>query len=305
MKNALFISTILISGLITGPAISGNEKMVPALRNTPSPSVPLSRWAGGDFRNGEGGFFVKIIRKSGMENTRFIEVAFKNVDTGVKHLFKYRTKATTRFWRLPAGEYLVDRISLRDDEGTNRVWDGKMRGFKIVVRENSLSVLGTWVIVTLGKQRLIPKFRASIEFLTDANRISPAVDLIDGITGEQIPGKGDEAKSLPESSGKIETSYTLNLYRYNDHAKPVKESLDKISSEFGLCYQSNTGRAGNMKFRFLLSEPDKMMKRIVYSGGSLRNPNLVSCIQRSLTSGTYHIKKSMIGEVNLVFSARD
>lgn len=287
----------------------------------------LQQWQGEYFSSKEGGFYLKADPKGNLIDSYSFTVKLVNKARKRSFFFSQTIDEVEgppqEVWKIPTGTYRITSVSISGPDGTRRIYKPrKMKPF--IVRKHSLSNLGLWRMVPIGK-RLIVKFLRKKNSYREKNPKSKSsvAYIIGGFTGNiestfagkkifrsKAPGETEsEARIVLRSTQQIGMFYSLNLFKHNRYAQRMMTALEEDDPKMRECYsdrlQSNPRLQGDLKFRFILSKISKGMKSLKRSGGSIKDSKLTECIFYRLAALTFPVNSNMIGEVIYNFSIQE
>lgn len=309
--------------------------LVALLLNLSGPAAPAAPrytspalWQGEYFKPKEGGLYVKMILKKGLDNADEVKVVLYNPLTKSRYLFTHGVDevegSPAEIWKLPSGKYRVEKVWVVDDNGIRRTWTSRKRS--IVIKRLSVSNLGLWTLVVRGKKKLAikmkmvknsyteeqPKSKSSIRSVINGNnglvqRIFAGKKLVKA--ARQNYSQGNEMRATFSQTRQISMVYSLNLFHHNRYAKSVMQVLEAEDPSLRSCYtealNENHNLSGNVKFKFLLSKTTRSMKRLKKTGGRIQDPAMIRCLYYKLAPLTFPVTTNMIGEVDYKFEVRD
>jgi hypothetical protein len=289
---------------------------------------PAERWSGEYLRKSHGALFIYLdlanFKRSsrGRNITGDIVITLKH--TGSDHTIQiHQTQQAAgqpqHIWKIPTGAYKILRVSLVDNVGRNRLWKGPSRQ-SFYVKPFDLSYFGLWTIEPKKNKWLDIEFKINKPTYSHQYQHQTFVDLIDGLSGRKIKELGgskvieeskdnfstkDEARAPFATLRKISMLYKLNLGRYNRLSKKLVPTLSNQDVELRKCYadelEDDASLAGQIQFKFLISKDNGAMKKIAYSGGSLKNKRVIKCLYYKLGQMQFPVAKNIKGKITFQF----
>jgi hypothetical protein len=296
---------------------------------------PLAEWKGEYFDKKQGGLFVRVGLKGfkASKQTKFItgnaQIVVYNIlkkkSYTVSHRLAGLDGAPSELWKLPAGKYEVREIALVDTAGVRRTWrskDNKGERRTFIVKRQSLSNLGVWVVSPSGRDDLEVKFTMVPSTYKEGGSRSDSTvrAVVNGFTGleqEIFGGKGAgsgaegnqrEMRATVTITRQIAMFYKLDLFRFNNHARSIASVLALSDTNLRTCFTNrlewNESLRGDVKFTFLLSKSSGTMTKLKHTGGTANDAKLVECMYFELAQIQFPVPENMIGELTYTFDVR-
>lgn len=296
----------------------------------------LNSWSGEYFDKKQGAFYFKYQLK-GFKAGKQQAVITGSLTVNIRNILKDKLyflgqgqsavdEAPRDLWKLPAGKYLIESMSMVDAAGNKRTWEPEKKGKKFIVKRQTISNLGIWTLGPKGGDSgLGVSFKmADNSYSEDGKRKESSVAaVVDGFTGlvqEKFAGKVAKKGAADDYSSKTEARasytftreiamfYSLNLFRYNYHAKQIASVLSASDAQIRRCYtdrlEENEKLKGEAKFGFLLSKQTGTMSKLKHSGGTANDAKLIECMYLELGQIQFPVPENMIGELVYTFDVR-
>ncbi len=295
----------------------------------------LNNWSGEYFDKKQGALYFKYQLK-GFKAGKQQSVITGSLTVTIRNILKDKLyflgqaqsaaeEAPRDLWKLPAGKYLIESVTMVDAAGTKRSWEPEKEGKKFIVKRQTISNLGIWTLSPKGEGGLGVSFKmADNSYSEDGKRKQSSVAaVVDGFTGlvqEKFAGKAAKKGAADDYSSKTEARasytftreiamfYSLNLFRYNYHAKQIAGVLSASDAQIRRCYtdrlDENEKLKGEAKFSFLLSKQTGTMSKLKHSGGGANDAKLIECMYLELGQIQFPVPENMIGELVYTFDVR-
>lgn len=292
--------------------------------------TPILRWNGEYLSPSEGALFIRLklsqFKKS--NRGRFIvgNVIIELRNEQNKKLYQLSQGAQTGgspsyIWKLRPGTYRLERLSLIDNVGRNRVWKGPSKQL-FQVQALHLANFGLWSIIPTGKNGLNVTVSSAESNYKSSYSHESFVAVIDALSGkqQQILGGQDIIKKSKENysgDGEVRASfsqvrqismrYKLDLGRQNSYAKKLMATIASRDVDLRQCYMDelelNDELQGDVNFKFLISKNNGVMEKIKYAGGKLKNKKVVRCLYYLLGQMQFPVAQKLTGKISFLFSA--
>ncbi len=298
--------------------------------------TPLE-WKGEHFDRAEGGIFVraKMVGFKGKGAARTvtspIQMTFFNPLSGKTYLISMEFSALglgpRQIWKLPAGKYEVQGVSLVDALGVRRTWKStKSERRLLVVRRQCLSNLGQWSFSPSGPEGLRVQFAMQVSDYhedgpKDGSSVAAVIDGFSGLVQEAVGGKRvlEASKSQFETASnmrqairytrQISMFYRLDLFKHNFHGREISKVLDNYDGVLRKCYtdalDNRAGLKGDLHFTFLLSKETGTIGKLRHSGGTILDPTMTKCIYLNLAQMQFPAPQTMVGEIRYTFDFQE
>lgn len=292
--------------------------------------LPAKQWSGEYLQANEGSAFIRLQLREFQRSSRgrFITgnviIQMKNLSNQQSYQLSQSTQSKGQpqyIWKLPAASYQIEQVNIIDHEGRNRIWQGPSKTiFKVTGL--SLAYFGNWVLKPGDKSKLEVEF--SIDNEPNYQHQFPHQTftyIVHGVTGQRLETLGgddvvkkskdnfstnQEARASFSTIRQISMMYQLNLGRFNKLSPAVVRTLNNQDVELRNCYSDqldlDESLAGSIRFRFKISKSDGVMDKIAYSGGSLKNEQVVRCLYYKLGQMQFPISTKLQGQITFQFS---
>lgn len=317
-----FIISCLVGMLLSVP-----------LARTEDLYTPLEPWGGELLPKDYGGFYVKIRLQGFKKNARGLFITsnvflhLHEVNTGKKYMISQPlgtdTTGQQRVWKIPAGNYIVQKLSLNDNIGLTRTWISKGKP-QIFVRHLILSNLGNLVLSPGQGKALLALFQPAPDQFVNNFQHDAFAGVMDGYTqkvqkklgGSELFAKsedsfstGNEARAAFSTQRQISMHYKVDLGKEQRYSKSIVNTLASQDLDLRTCYMDQLDRDGSLQgqisFRFRVNSGDGAMQSIKYSGGSLNSKKVVECLYFALGKMQFPIARTLDGRVTFYFTFKD
>ncbi|MCX6129990.1 MAG: hypothetical protein NTX25_13125 [Proteobacteria bacterium] len=222
--------------------------------------TPLESWKGEYLPKDYGAFYLKI-RLQGFKKNSQADGLSGNIFLHLKELPEGKHFVISQalgseitgqqpIWKIPVGNYLIQKLSLTDPSGINRIWisPGKPQ---FAVRYLFLSNLGSLVLSPTPKKTVSIQFQSTANSFVNTFQHDVFAGVIDGYTqkvqlklgGSEIFAKAeedfstaDEARSAFTQQRQIAMLYKVDLGREQKHTPKVIGTLSSQDLDFRTCY---------------------------------------------------------------------
>jgi hypothetical protein len=295
--------------------------------------TPLEAWGGEFLPKDYGGFYVKIRLQGFKKNARGLFITsnvfihLQEVTTGKKYLVSQPlgtdTTGQQRVWKVPAGQYLIQKLSLNDNVGLTRTWISKGKP-QIYIKHLLLSNLGNLVLSPGQGRTLTALFQPMPDKFVNNFQHDAFAGVMDGYTqkvqkklgGTELFAKsaddfssGNEARAAFSTQRQISMHYKVDLGKDQRYSKSIINTLVSQDLDLRSCYMDQLDRDGSLQgqisFRFRVSSADGAMSNIKYTGGSLNSKKVVECLYFALGKMQFPIARTLDGRVTFYFTFKD
>lgn len=305
--------------------------LLPKVGTAKGKYLPAPQWTGEYLQAREGGVFLRIqlreFQKS--DRGRFINenviIQLKSTNSARSYQFSQTVQSQGQpkfIWKLPQGNYQIERVNIIDNEGRNRFWKGPSKQ-TFRVEALSLSYFGNWQLKPANKNQLEIEFQVDEANYQHQFAHQTFAYVIHGINGQRLQSLGgaevykqsrdnfstrEEARAVFSTVRQISMVYQLNLGGANKYSKAIVRTLNSRDVELRNCYSEqlelNDSLSGSVRFRFQMSETNGVMERIGYSGGSLKNEQVIRCLYYKLGQLQFPIASKITGQITFQFSTK-
>ncbi|WP_141735500.1 AgmX/PglI C-terminal domain-containing protein [Oligoflexus tunisiensis] len=297
------------------------------------PYTPLEPWGGELLPKDYGGFYVKIRLQGFKKNSRGLAITsnvfihLHEVSQGKKYVVSQPlgtdTTGQQRVWKIPAGNYQVQKLSLNDNSGLTRTWISKGKP-QIFIRHLFLSNLGDLVLAPGQGKALMALFQPAPDKFVNTFQHDAFAGVMDGYTqkiqkklgGSELFAKSedsfstsDEARAAFSTQRQISMHYKVDLGKEQRYSKSIVSTLVSQDLDLRTCYMDQLDRDGSLQgqisFRFRVNKGDGAMQNLKYSGGTLNSKKVVECLYFALGKMQFPIAKNLDGRVTFYFTFKD
>jgi hypothetical protein len=228
-----------------------------------------------------------------------------------------------KVWKIPAGNYLVQKLSLNDNSGLTRTWISKGKP-QISIRHLILSNLGELVLSPGQGKALGAQFQPTPDKFVNNFKHDAFAGVMDGYTqkiqkklgGTELFAKSedsfstsDEARAAFSMQRQISMHYKVDLGKEQRYSKSIINTLVSQDLDLRTCYMDQLERDGSLQgqisFRFRVNKGDGAMQNLKYSGGTLNSKKVVECLFFTLGKMQFPIAKNLDGRVIFYFNFKD
>ena len=280
-----------------------------------------------------GGFYMKIRLQGFKKNSRGLFIT-SNVFLHLQEISQGKTYMASqplgtdttgqqRIWKIPAGNYLIQRLSLNDNSGLTRTWISKGKP-QIAIRHLFLSNLGNLVVAPGQGRSLLALFQPAANQFVNTFQHDAFAAVMDGYTqkvqkrlgGTDLIAKseddystGDEARAAFSTQRQISMHYKVDLGPAQRYSRSISNTLASQDLDLRTCYMDQLDRDGSLQgqisFRFRVNSTDGAMQNIKFSGGSLNSKKVVECLYFTLGKMQFPINKNLDGQLTFYFNSKD
>lgn len=295
--------------------------------------APLEPWGGELLPKDYGGFYVKIRLQGFKKNSRGLFITsnvfihLQEVNQGKKYLVSQAlgtdTTGQQKVWKIPAGNYAIQKLSLNDNSGLTRTWVSKGKP-QIFIRHLFLSNLGNLVLAPGQGKNLLALFQPAANQFVNTFQHDVFAAVMDGYTqkvqkklgGADLFAKseddfstGDEARAAFSMQRQISMHYKVDLGAQQRYSKSIVSTLASQDLDLRTCYMDQLDRDGSLQgqitFSFRVNSGDGSMQNIKFNGGSLNSKKVVECLYFTLGKMQFPIAKNLDGRVTFYFTFKD
>ncbi len=315
---------LTLASIILGLAIS-------SLARAQTPYTPLNPWQGELLQQGYGAFYTKLELKGFKKDART-----RNFTANVfLHLYELKLKQhyvlsqpvveesrETSVWKIPAGNYLISKLSFNDNNGQIRSWTSTGRPV-IGIRTFFLSNLGLIRLEAQSKTGLRPAFISQPNTYIDQTQHDAFAGVIDAYSlkvqeslgGRSVlvdAGKGfgskDEMRAAFSQERQIAMYYKVDLATQDYLAAKISNTVGAQDLDLRRCYMDELEKdkklKGSVIFNFKIAASDGTMRKIFYRGGSIKNPQVIQCLYHALGRMQFPLAKALDGQLTFSFTYR-
>ncbi|HYX37494.1 MAG TPA: AgmX/PglI C-terminal domain-containing protein [Oligoflexus sp.] len=293
----------------------------------------LEAWGGELLPKDYGGFYVKMRLQGFKKNSRGLFITsnvfihLHEVTQGKKYLVSQAlgtdTTGQQKVWKIPAGNYVIHKLSLNDNSGLTRTWISKGKP-QIFIKHLFLSNLGNLVLAPGQGKSLMVLFQPAANQFVNAFQHDAFAAVMDGYTqkvqkklggadlfakSEDDFSSGDEARAAFSMQRQISMHYKVDLGAEQRYSKSIVNTLASQDLDLRTCYMDQLDRDGSLQgqlsFRFRVNSADGAMQNIKFSGGSLNSKKVVECLYFALGKMQFPIAKNLDGRVTFYFNFKD
>lgn len=295
--------------------------------------APLEAWNGELLSKDQGGFYVKIRLQGFKKNSRgqFITsnvfLHLHEVNQGKKYIVSQSlgtdTTGQQKVWKIPSGNYIVQKLTLNDNSGLTRTWISKGKP-QIFIRHLILSNLGNLILAPGSGKALLALFKPMPNQFVNTFQHDVFAAVMDGYTqkvqkklgGADLFAKaeddfstGDEARAAFTLQRQISMMYKVDLGAEQRYSKSIVSTLASQDLDLRTCYMDQLERDGSLQgqisFRFQITRSDGAMGNIKYQSGTLNSKKVVECLYYTLGKMQFPIAKNLAGVVTFYFNFKD
>ena len=324
MKTALLV----LLGLLF--AWNGSDA---ALASQPLGS-PLDPWNGEFMSDDQGAvylrFYLDKFRKSrsSKEITTSVFMAIRNSQTGQTYVMNQAPtdngSEPVLVWKLPAGNYTVEKLSINENTGLTRNWAPSKKRPKFSIRHLMLS--------NMGQVRLSPyqKFGLAVTFLSKPNVFENTsshqsfIAVIDAyktslqktLGGAKVLkqskenfGSSNEARMAFSTVRQISMIHQVDSSGSQQSRRLMSSTINAQDADLRRCYMdqldNQSGLKGSVNFKFQIQPSNGSFGALSYSGGSLSNSKAIECLTLALRKMQFPIAKPLSGRLAFQFNYDD
>ncbi len=293
---------------------------------------PLELWRGEFLQQNHGAFYLRLKLQDFRGSVRG-----RNITTNVFiHLIDERQNKryvlsqavgdgneNLQIWKIPYGNYTMQKISLNDNVGRTRQWLSPGRPH-IAVRKLFLSNMGLVTLSPYEKTGLKVRFQSQPNSFRNSFEHQVFIGVIDGYStkvqaklgGKEVLtssqndfGSQGEARAAFSHQREIEMIYRVNLVNAPQLNTRIAQTFAAQDLDLRRCYMDELDRdgslRGNASFRFQIAKSDGTMQKISYRGGSLKSQRVVQCLYFNMGKMQFPIAANVVGEINFFFNYQD
>lgn len=284
----------------------------------PRASVPKV-WNGELLEADEGAFYLQGIIADSSARLRPGRFSFTLLGRKRQLLYQFQTDTAdlkehpNQVWKLKEDDYDLMKVSLTDEQGQLRTWQGPYRHAFHISKQN-LSHFGVWYLVQL-KNELVLKVlvkKGKNVFKAEKSQGSFA-GVIDGTTGHLLlnlklaePAAPQQLRQVLRSTRTISMQFKLNLFRQNAFAPAMAQVLQANDPDIRSCYLDLLERKpeaqGQLSFTFVYSSSTRSIKSLKMKQTDLPDEVFLECMNLKLMGLDFPIGPSLIGELSYQFA---
>lgn len=295
--------------------------------------TPLEPWNGELLPKDFGGFYVKIRLQGFKKNARGVFISsnvfihLQEVSQGKKYMLSQPvgmdTTGQQRVWKIPAGNYFVQKLNLTDNVGLTRTWFSRGKP-QIAIRHLILSNLGNLVLAPGQGKTLTALFQPTPDQFVNTFQHDVFAAVMDGYTqkvqkklgGADLFAKaeddfstGNEARAAFSMQRQISMLYKVDLGQEQRYSKSIVGTLASQDLDLRTCYMDQLDRdaslQGQVNFRFQVNKSDGLMQNIKFQNGTLKSKKVVECLFYTLGKMQFPIAKNLQGQLTFYFNFKD
>ena len=295
--------------------------------------TPLEAWTGELLPKDFGGFYIRMNLQGFTKNSRGqyitsnVFIHLQEVTQGKKYMVSQPlgmdTTGQQKVWKAPAGNYLIQKLTLNDNSGLTRTWTSPGKP-QIFIRHLILSNLGNLTIAPGKEKSLMALFKPTSSQYINAFDHDIFAAVMNGYTqkvqkklgGADLFAKsaadfstGDEARAAFSIQRQISMMYKVDLGTAQRYTKRIISTLASQDLDLRSCYMDQLDRDGSLQgqiaFRFQVSRSDGAMRNIKYSGGTLKSKKVVECLYFTLGKMQFPVAQNLDGLVTFYFNSKD
>lgn len=298
--------------------------------------VPLEAWRGEYLQKGYGAFYTKLklqgFKKSSRGNalTTNVFLHFHDERENRRYIVSQAIQdlpSPKQVWKMPAGNYLLYKVSLTDNVGRLRSWILSPRAkdkLTINIRHLFLSNLGLLTVQPAGNASLLLRNQAQPNSFKNPFRHDAFAGVIDAYTTKvqaRLGGKAlfseakesfsslEQARAAFSFERQISMIYKLDVGRQRQFTTKLINTIAAQDLDLRRCYMDeldkSPGLKGNVGFQFNIDGSNGSMQKIQLRSGNLRNSRLVTCLYYTMGRMQFPVSASIPGNITFYFSYRD
>jgi len=293
---------------------------------------PLESWNGEYLQQGYGGIYTRMklegFRKSkrGRAITTNVFIHLHEVKQGRRYVLSQaaaESDSLVPVWKIPAGNYAVQRVSLNDHTGRTRTWNGMGR-LKLGVRHLFLSNMGLLTLQPEGEKGLKIRFQTQANSFKNQYEHQAFAGVVDAYSmkvqvelggrelfqsAEQDFSSSSEARAAVSHQRQISMMYKVDLETERKLVPKVVSTVASQDLDLRRCYidqlDQDESLQGQVGFRFQIARSSGAIQKISPQGDSIRSDRLVQCLILTLGRMQFPIASTINGSIIFYFSYKD
>lgn len=226
-----------------------------------------------------------------------------------------------KLWKLPAGKYHIRSIIVKSGRKKISWVSNKKKRKMFLVKTLGVSNLGVWSLIAKGRKARLNLMKIKNTYKVRTKEESSAAAIYEGFSGKlQLVLGGDrlikkakkgyardnEIRARTRAVRTISLRWSLNLLKDQNRAHDVNEILVSSDPYLRKCYMESLERIpelrGKIVYGFIISGGTGRMVRLRPLGGSLKNFDLINCIQDELGKMNFPMQKNVAGKLIFDFN---
>lgn len=297
-------------------------------------SSPLGPWNGEFLQANQGAIYGRFYldhfqkTRSFRDITNSVFMNVRNQKTGqVFTLSQAPNEGSSdpvQVWKIPAGSYSVEKLSINENTGITRVWSPTGKRPIFTVKYLNLSNLGLIRLSPFGKFGLRVFFLSSPNVFENMTSHHSFVAVLDGyrgrvqktLGGTQVQkdarenfGVSGEARAAFSTSRQISMIYQVNSTGTQTSRQLLSSTISGQDSELRRCYMDQLdlqlGLRGTVTYNFQITGQSGSFKDLRYNGGTLNSPRAVECLTLALKKLQFPVNKTLVGQLAFQFNYDD
>ena len=273
-------------------------------------------------------FLDGFLRTRGSKDiTTSVFLSIRNLKTGKAYVVTQSAVQSVAdsllIWKIPAGDYLCEKVTVNENTGITREWAGKTQP-TFSIRSYYLSNLGEIHLSPLRNTELTVNFLPKPNTFTSPGGEQTFVGVINGYSARLQTKLGGEKLALAAkdnfgSSSEVRTAFSTTrqismLYQLNSDGSQKSRTLMAATigaqdSDLRRCYMDQielaAGLRGTASFKFQIAANSGSFEALDYSGGTLKNEKVLQCLSLTLKKIQFPVVKTLTGRLVFKFNYDD
>lgn len=290
----------------------------------------LSPWKGEYLRANQGAITLQILLEKFARNDALrgqqadVQVIIRDRISGQRYLILAPTVNQRDFeniiWKAPVGGYRLESLT-RYEQGRKQVWYGSGQE-RFTVRGMMVSNMGLLRVRPRGQNYLQVQFSAFKPQLLAAAQSGVFGGMQEAFSGRSQEswkggmkaatqrnnfGRVDEMRAVITQSRSVSMVYKMDLRQHARYNRAVLPVLQGHDARLRSCYtdrlEDNERLGGTVSFRFILAKHNGTVRKLRYTGGTLKDGKMIKCLYYELAQLHFPVRAPVDGRLTFQFRA--
>ncbi len=290
----------------------------------------LVQWKGEYLRSNQGAITMQVLIEGFARNDTLrgsqndAQIIVRDLKTHRRYLILQPTlnqrDLEKVIWKAPVGTYLVESFTY---------YDGSIKRIWFSSGQERFSVR-SMMIANMGLVRVRPRVKNYLQIRFSAYKLQFPVAAKSGVFGGVVDafsggaqanwkggmkaasqrhnfGRVDEMRAVITQSRSISMVYKMDLRRYARYNRAVLPVLQGHDARLRSCYtdrlEDNADLGGTVGFRFILAKESGAVRKVAYTGGTLKDRKMIKCLYYELAQLHFPVREPIDGRLIFQFRA--